>query len=41
MFAILGKLSGIHSLIVRELLQGRSVQLHRTDVLLPRITRVG
>src|SRR5208282_3819301 len=41
MFAILGELSGIHSLIVRELLQGSSIQLYRTDVLLPRITRVG
>src|SRR3984885_16033813 len=41
MFAILGKLSGVHSFITRELLQARSIQLDREDMPLPGIVLVG
>ena len=41
MLPILRETSRVHSLFTCELLHARSIQFHGTDMLLPRVTRVG
>src|SRR5208282_3130720 len=41
MFPVLRKISGIHSFIMRELLEAAAIQPHRTDVPLPWVAWIG